>query len=73
MSEGNTHPVVLPATLYARAAEGARTAGFDSVDDYVVFLLEEVLRPLEEQEAQGQSEEDEKQVRKRLKALGYTE
>jgi hypothetical protein len=40
------------------------------VEEYVLFILEEVLKD-EEEEEQAYTEADEAEVKKRLKALGY--
>ncbi len=62
--------VSLPAELYGRIEERVKATGFGSVDEYVIFVLEEVLKD-EEEEGEAYSKEDEAEVRKRLKALGY--
>ena len=58
--------VFLPAELYRRIEERVKATGFGSVDDYVLFVLEEVLK--EEEEISGEEEE---QVKQRLRDLGY--
>ena len=63
--------IFLSAELYNRIGERAKATGFDSVDEYVIFVLEEVLK--EEGGEQVISKEDEEEVKKRLKALGYLE
>lgn len=70
--EKGKKPVYLSTELYNQIAERAKTTGFNSVDDYVLFVLEEVLKE-DEDEAQAMSKEDEEEIKKRLKALGYTE
>ena len=62
--------VSLPAELYGRIEERVKATGFGSVDKYVIFVLEEVLKD-EKEEGEAYSKEDEAEVRKRLKALGY--
>ena len=64
--------VLLPADLYEKIRERVKSTGFDSVDEYVIFVLEEVLKDDEEGE-QAMSKEEEEEVKKRLKALGYLE
>ena len=45
---------------------------FESVEEYVTFVLEEVVRDDEEEGPEEVfSEEDEAKVKERLKALGY--
>jgi Arc/MetJ-type ribon-helix-helix transcriptional regulator len=59
----------LPAELYGKVAERVKATDFSSVDEYVEFVLEEVVK--EEEEEKAFSEEEEKEVKKRLKDLGY--
>lgn len=65
-------PVYLSTALYEQIAERSKTTGFNSVDEYVIFVLEEILKD-DEDEVKAMSKEDEEEVKKRLKALGYTE
>ena len=67
MKEEEKRGVFLPAELYGRMEEKVKLTGFSSVDEYVLFILEEVLR----EEERAYSEEDEEEVKKRLRALGY--
>jgi effector-binding domain-containing protein len=66
--EQKSKAVSLPAELYSRIEERAKSTGFDSIDDYVAFVLEEVIK--EEGEADI-SKEDEVEVKRRLRSLGY--
>jgi hypothetical protein len=61
--------VFLSAELYSRVEERAKATDFGSVDEYVEFVLAEVVKGEEEEKAF--SEEEEKEVKKRLKDLGY--
>ena len=54
--------VFVPAELYGKIEERVKAADFGSVDEYVEFVLAEVVK--EEAEA-------EKEVKKRLRDLGY--
>ena len=65
-----TKPISVPADIYDKLEERVKATEFGSVDDYVLFILEEVLKD-EEEEEQAYSEADEAEVKKRLKALGY--
>ncbi len=66
--------VFLPAELYDRVEERVRATEFSSVEEYVTFVLEEVLREeVSEEEEQAFSAEEEEEVKKRLRALGYLE
>ncbi len=62
--------VFLPAELYSKIEERVKATGFGSVEEYITFVLEEVLKG-EGEEEQAFSKEDEEEVKKRLKALGY--
>ncbi|WAI01215.1 hypothetical protein [Methanogenium organophilum] len=44
---------------------------YDSVDDYVNFVLSEVMNELISDDEIDYSEEDEEMVKERLRALGY--
>jgi len=61
--------VSLPAELYGKVEERVKATDFGSVDEYVEFVLEEVVK--DEEEERAFSEEEEKEVKKRLKDLGY--
>ena len=63
-------PVLVPKETYDKIEERVKATDFDSVDEYVTFVLEEVLKD-EEEGAPAMSPEEEKEVKKRLKALGY--
>ena len=62
--------VFLPDDLYHKIGERVNATEFNSVDEYVIFVMEEVLK---DEEEQALSKEDEEEVKKRLKALGYLE
>jgi len=61
--------ISLPAEVYAKIEQRVAGMEFHSVDEYVNFVLEEVLK--EEEPETSLSKEDEEEVKKRLKALGY--
>ena len=66
--------VSLPAELYYRVEERVKEAGFGSVEEYVRFVLEEVLKTGGGGGEEGEtafSKEEEEEVKKRLKTLGY--
>jgi len=68
--EQESRAVFLPAELYDRVEERAKAAGFGSVEEYVTFVLSEVLSDEEDEEV-ALSEEQEEEVKKRLRSLGY--
>ncbi|NQT04379.1 MAG: CopG family transcriptional regulator [Dehalococcoidia bacterium] len=62
--------VYLPAELYERVKERSEATDFGSIEEYVTFVLQEVLKE-EEPEEIALDREQEKEVKKRLRALGY--
>ena len=66
--EQKSKAVSLPTELYSRIEERAKSTGFDSMDDYIAFILEEVIK--DEAEADI-GKEDEAEVKRRLRSLGY--
>ncbi|HIE36132.1 MAG TPA: CopG family transcriptional regulator [Candidatus Omnitrophica bacterium] len=71
MSE-KEYTVTIPEDVYKKIEGRIEGAGFDSVSDYVTYVLREVLASLEEEEEeQVFSEEEEEKVKERLRALGY--
>jgi len=61
--------ISLPVELYSKIEQRVVGTEFDSVDEYVNFVLKEVIKG-EEPEA-AFSKEDEEEVKRRLKDLGY--
>ena len=61
--------VSLPAELYGKIEQRIVGTEFDSVDEYVNFVLAEVFK--EEEAETSFSKEDEEEVKRRLKSLGY--
>jgi len=68
-SKEENKAVFLSADLYSRIEQRAKDTNFGSVEDYVTFVLEEVLK--EEDDEAVFSEEEEEEVKKRLRDLGY--
>lgn len=66
-----TVEVKIPKKLYDQVSKMIKEEGLDfkSVDDYVIFVLKELLK--EEEEAQVYSPEEEKAIKERLRSLGY--
>jgi Arc/MetJ-type ribon-helix-helix transcriptional regulator len=61
--------ISLPGELYGKIEQRIAGTEFSSVDEYVNFVLEEVLK--EEESETSFSKEDEEEVKRRLKGLGY--
>lgn len=57
---------------YLLLAERAEEKGFDTTDEYINYVLDQVADKVRrKKEGSEFSEEDEKKVKKRLKGLGY--
>ena len=63
--------VNIPDELYEKIEQRIKETEFNSVDEYVTYVLKEVLASLEEEEEEVFSEEEEEKVKERLRALGY--
>lgn len=63
--------VKIPKEILREIEERIKETEFGSVEEYVTFVLEEVLREDDEGPEETLSEEDEQKVKERLKALGY--
>lgn len=62
--------VFLPLELHGKIEERVKSSECGSVDEYVIFVLEEVVKEDGEEES-AFSKEEEEEVKKRLKDLGY--
>lgn len=62
--------VSIPTSLYKKIEEKIKNSEITSVSSYITKVLRESLSK-EEDKQQVLSEEDEKKVKERLKALGY--
>jgi hypothetical protein len=60
--------IKLDKALYERAREAAQNAGYASVDEFVINLIEKELARLA-----GDSGEDQGKLEERLRGLGYIE
>jgi hypothetical protein len=64
--------VNIPEEIYKKIEDRLEEFGFDTVDEYVAFVLEEVLKDDNgSEEEQVFSEEEEEMIKKRLRDLGY--
>jgi Arc/MetJ-type ribon-helix-helix transcriptional regulator len=64
--------VSIPTTLFKKLQDRIKGTGFDSVSDYVTYLLQEVMAELEMTTPQEHfSKDDEERVKERLRSLGY--
>jgi len=58
------HKFAIDHELYERLEKSAQVAGYSSVEEFVIHLLERAAAP-------SGTDESEEEVRKRLKGLGY--
>jgi Arc/MetJ-type ribon-helix-helix transcriptional regulator len=70
--EEKNKAVFLSAELYDQIEQKVKATNFGSVEEYVTFVLEEVIKEEEEEETVF-TEDEEKEIKKRLKDLGYLE
>ena len=63
--------IKIPTDLIKKIEERVKETEFESVDEYVTFVLEEVVKEDDEEIEEVFSEEDEDKVKERLRALGY--
>jgi len=56
--------IKLDRQLYEKACKAAEVAGYSSVDEFVAHLLEEATRT-------GSGQDNDEELLKRLKGLGY--
>ena len=63
--------ITLPYKLTGKLSKKIKEAGFDTITEYIIFILEQTISS-EEVEGEGvYGEEEEKEVKERLKELGY--
>ena len=73
MKKGETVTVSIPSQLAKRIEKRYKKAGFKSMSSYVTYVLRQVISGIEVGEENTLSKKDEKNIKKRLKALGYIE
>jgi len=61
----------LPASIVEKIKKRIEGTGFDSVSSYIAYVLDEMLNDTDNDSGDKFSEEDEKKVKERLRALGY--
>lgn len=66
--------VGIPVNLYKKIKKRVEKTEFKSTQEYITYILEEVIKQVEEEETGDDevfSEEEEEKVKDRLRALGY--
>lgn len=72
MSQQEPRTVDLPGHVVERVEERLGRTEFDSVEEYVTFVMEEVLSRVEDETEDDEYEGvDEDEVKERLESLGY--
>lgn len=72
MKENEFTEVSIPTPLFKQIEKRIESTDFESVSDYITYVIEEILSDTEEEEKEEAfSEEDEEKVKDRLRALGY--
>jgi len=67
----NSRSVELPESLFNRVEARIKGSKFASVSDYVTFVVREKLASEEESSKASFTEDEEKKIKDRLRALGY--
>ncbi|KAA0004931.1 MAG: CopG family transcriptional regulator [Thermoplasmata archaeon] len=62
--------IEIPETLAKKIEDMIKDTSFNSISDYITYVLEELLEDMEEEEETFSKEEEEK-IKERLRALGY--
>lgn len=71
--EEKKRTLLLPSELYRRLEERAKSTGFGSVYEYVIFILEEALKEGGKEKEMALTKEEEEEIKKGLRSLGYLE
>lgn len=72
MTQEQTQQLDLPSRIVGRVEDRLPRTEFDSPEEYVTFVMEEVLYRVEQETEDDDFEEvDEDEVKDRLKSLGY--
>jgi len=61
----------IPRPLYDNLSEVIRESGFNSVTEFVVYVLRDLLSSRTVQKESGLTKDEVEAVKKRLKSLGY--
>ncbi len=61
--------IEIPATLAKKIEERIKDTSFESISEYITYVLQEILE--EDEEEETFSEEEEEKIKERLRALGY--
>lgn len=62
--------IEIPKKLHNEIIEKAREAGFNNINDFILFILEQLMT-IDTETERVFTEEEEEKVKERLRALGY--
>ncbi|ADI31600.1 CopG family transcriptional regulator [Staphylothermus hellenicus] len=62
--------ISIPKTLYEKITREAKDAGFNNIEEFIIYVLEQLVET-SSVEGETMSKEDEEKVKERLRALGY--
>jgi len=68
-----SNTVSIPEALFKKIEGRIKGGPFGSVSEYVTYVLQEAIAEEEEKEEELPTEEYEKKVKERLRALGYVD
>jgi len=74
LTDSNKLSIVIPDDISEDLKKRAKTKGFKSLSDYVNYILRQVLAKIkldEKQKKNPTTEEDDEEVKQKLKDLGY--
>ena len=63
--------IKIPRPLYEKIGRVIEGAGYNSVTDFIVYVLRDIVSTHKVTEAESYSEEEMKLVKDRLRSLGY--
>lgn len=65
--------VNIPKDLYEQVKKRVEESGgeFKDTEEYVTFVLTEIVKDEQEEQEQKSSKEDKEQIKQKLKSLGY--
>ena len=68
---GKDIKITIPYSLAEKLNKKIKKIGFNTIDEYVAFVLEQAISSEESGNQEGYDEEEEKNVKESLKELGY--
>lgn len=63
--------IQIPEFLVQKIIKRIEGTGFNTVSDYITYVLKEIISEMDEEKDDTFSEDDEEKVKERLRSLGY--